>query len=312
MNFVDQFGFLLNAPNVDVQIFNTVNSLATPLPYNTWNKPKGAVFVYIHLIGAGGGGGNGFSRTAGSAGGGGGGGGTAGFHTALIPAWLLPDVLYVNPGAGGAAASGGNNTWVQFHPAASVTTLVVLTVQGAGGGATGASTGAAAGGTIGTQVVGLGGNLAAVTLAKAGTAGGAGGNATGAAGANGTTWLQSSSTGPGSGGGGATTTDFAGGSVPLGNNVSWGQNGVYSSTNYRAAGAAGGGAGQDGLIACYNGAIPMMGSGASGGGSNNTGTGGAGGNATIGGGGGGGGAGVTGGAGGRGGNGLIYIISMLS
>lgn len=77
--------------NADVQIFSQGGTTSD------WVKPQGCTFVYMMLIGAGG---NGASGTSAS----GGGGGAHGTITkALIPAFLIPDVLRVRVAAGGEA-----------------------------------------------------------------------------------------------------------------------------------------------------------------------------------------------------------------
>jgi len=116
-------GHLYNTSNRSIQYFSTPGS------WVTWNKPRYCSFIRILCIGAGGGGGRGGSISASYAAGGGGGGSGAMTYV-IIPANLLPDILYVfcalgSTGAGGASyvsvapnnsgiytvcyANGGNN-----------------------------------------------------------------------------------------------------------------------------------------------------------------------------------------------------------
>lgn len=75
--------------------------------WQVWNKPKSCTFIYMMALGAGGGGGGGACQpSAVTTGGGGGGGGGAVIQT-MIPAVLLPDVLYIRTGLGGSGGLGG-------------------------------------------------------------------------------------------------------------------------------------------------------------------------------------------------------------
>jgi hypothetical protein len=78
--------------------------------WQTFVKPRNAKMIEIFCLGGGGGG----ARTTNAAGnsGGGGGGGSAGIVRGIIPAFLLPDTLYILVGKGGAGGttSGGNGT----------------------------------------------------------------------------------------------------------------------------------------------------------------------------------------------------------
>lgn len=81
----------------DIQIFSDPNATAS------WVKPQGASFVWFTLIGAGGGGGG--SDALGPTVGGGGGSGAV--TNCLVPAFLIPDVLRVFVGLGGARGPSG-------------------------------------------------------------------------------------------------------------------------------------------------------------------------------------------------------------
>jgi hypothetical protein len=74
--------------------------------------PEGAAILHIIAAAAGGAGGSGFSAAAASARGGGGGGGGGGLARLAVPCALLPKVLFVQAGQGGAGA--GGDTFVGF------------------------------------------------------------------------------------------------------------------------------------------------------------------------------------------------------
>jgi hypothetical protein len=104
----------LNYPtpqNADIQIFNAGNSGVT---FNhTWTKPQGASFVWFTLIGSGGG--------ANSSGGTGGGSGAV--TNCLVPAFLIPDVLRITVGKGGAVSNDGIITRISYYNKASYSLL---------------------------------------------------------------------------------------------------------------------------------------------------------------------------------------------
>ena len=77
----------------------------TTTDWQTWVKPRNATMVHMTLIGAGAGGGGGLTGAAGTARGGGSGGGSGAMTRILIPAYLLPDRLYLMVPRGG---NGGN------------------------------------------------------------------------------------------------------------------------------------------------------------------------------------------------------------
>ncbi len=66
-----------------------------------WEKPRGSHMIRITCIAGGGGGGSGFSSNTTNARGGGGGGGSSAISIVTIPAYVLPDRLYVSSGIGG-------------------------------------------------------------------------------------------------------------------------------------------------------------------------------------------------------------------
>ena len=87
--------------NTQFQVF-----YAKGTDWQTWQKPAGCSMVYIFALGGGGGGGR---PADGATTVGGGGGGSGGITRALIPAVLLPDTIYVQPGVGGLGANLANN-----------------------------------------------------------------------------------------------------------------------------------------------------------------------------------------------------------
>ena len=66
-----------------------------------WEKPRGAHMIRITCIAGAGGGGSGYSGS----GGGGGGGGSSAISIVTLPAYVLPDRLYVSSGIGGGGAT---------------------------------------------------------------------------------------------------------------------------------------------------------------------------------------------------------------
>jgi hypothetical protein len=67
-----------------------------------WEKPTGTHMIRITCIAGGGGGGSGFSNNTTTNRGGGGGGGSSAISIVTIPAYVLPDILYISSGIGGA------------------------------------------------------------------------------------------------------------------------------------------------------------------------------------------------------------------
>ena len=282
------FSHLANARNgSEVQTFNALGAG----DWQTWLKPRGKSNVTIIGMGSGGGGGNGFAGAAATARGGGGGGGSGGLMRLIIPADLLPDVLYINVGIGGAVGGNGFLTAVSIRPDSLNQSRVLVAFGGsAGGSGTNAAAGAAgaAGVSANTHVTGFWG----INYPTLGNTGAAGGAQTGAVGSP-ITW--GSATPPnsgGAGGGGTTSADFAGGGIVAA--------GFFPSIS---GGAAGTFNGADG----FESKIPLAFCGGAGGGASNLAAGGNGGKGAIGSGGGGGGGGVTAGVGGPGGGGLVII-----
>ena len=268
--------------------------------WETWEKPRGINMIRVTCIGAGGGGGGGVTDNNTGARGGGAGGGSGGVTMITVPAVILPDVLYVSVGRGGApgataadgvnasAGTAGLGSYVSIVPYTSFaaaqgiyTVCYALGGSGGGGGTTGGTaTGGAAGGQAALTQSFLGGygNF----LALAGQAGSNGGPAAGGVGVNITYPVTGLLLSGGSGGGGGTS---AGGTVSTVNadlfpQRTTGQDGIELSNLLLSTGGAGGTA---------------------------AGAGSRGGHGGFGSGGGGGGAGDPGFSGGKGGNGLVVI-----
>jgi hypothetical protein len=70
-----------------------------------WEKPKGIQMIRITCIAGGGGGGSGFSSNTTGSRGGGGSGGSSAISIVTIPAYVLPDLLYISSGIGGSGAA---------------------------------------------------------------------------------------------------------------------------------------------------------------------------------------------------------------
>lgn len=300
------FGILPNSGDADVQIF-TNPATVTNTQWQTWVKPRGKSMAQILCAGGGGGGGGGFTAAAAAARGGGGGGGGSGLSKLTVPLFFLPDILYVQVGAGGAGVGSGGGTagsgihsYVGIYPditASNILNISSATAPTGGGTGTGAAVGAlGAGGTIPTiatmPLAGLG-----TYVLIAGAPGVAGAAVAGAAGTNTIIPVTGTITMGGGGGAGTTSADFAGSSVTA-------ITGSLLSTWRPTAAAAGSNNGPGGFLQ-YK---PLFSWSGMGGASSNAGVGGGGGFGGPAAGGGGGGGGTTGGIGGNGGPGLIMII----
>ena len=187
--------------------------------WQTWRKPRGVKNVYMLGVGGGSSGTVGANTAATNAGGQG--GGSGGQTCVWIPAFFVPDVLYIQCGAGGRHPTtlvslqlqqGGGPTYVAIEPSSTLTAN--MTVLLANGGPSGVTNG----GTLAT-IAGM--PLAArgsytFFAGQAGTAGGAAG-----AGSGGNQTFPVSGImvmgGSGGGGGGSATGGIGGAlSVPLG------------------------------------------------------------------------------------------------
>jgi hypothetical protein len=262
--------------------------------WQTWAKPRNAKMIEIFCLGGGGGGASVFNSVSSN---GGGGGASGGIVRGLIPAFLLPDNLYILVGKGGLGPStistaGGNGaiSYVGLQPSILDQLLVCKSSSTvAGGGQTNTAAGTAP--TIAGVTTFSFANLGLFT-AIAGVAGSSGNGGTGAGtgqAALGTTLV----TGGGGGGGRSASLFGTGGSItqatailttPVSGGITNGQNGANG----------------------YGTLQPFCGTGGAGGaGAISPGTGGAGGNGWYGCGGGGAGGGSL--KGGDGGDGLVII-----
>jgi hypothetical protein len=137
-------GLPFNLPpktRADVQQFVGWASVAD-VDWRTWRKPEGVTMAYIMAVGGGGGGGTGVIGANSNAAGGGG-GGSGGQSTLLIPAFMLPDVLYICAGA--AKVGPGLASRVSIYPNVTSNHLVLS----ANGGAVGGNAGGASAGGLG-------------------------------------------------------------------------------------------------------------------------------------------------------------------
>jgi hypothetical protein len=105
--------------------------------WRTWEKPRGISMIHITCFGAGEGAGAPTSVNLP----GGRGGGSGGQTTLLIPAHVLPDVLYVSPGKGGAGATvfgvtrgvAGTASYVSIAPSTAAIYVACYANGGSGG-----------------------------------------------------------------------------------------------------------------------------------------------------------------------------------
>lgn len=157
----------------DIQEFKG-NSVVAGVTWQTWTKPRGVTMCHIFLLGQGGGGGTGVIG-ANSVSAGGGGGGSGGQTSVTIPAFMLPDTLFISTGA--TASGNGAASYVSISPNTTANHTVAIANGGGGGGNASAGTGGAAGSagsiaTVGTMP--LGWSFANLALAgQAGIIGGA-------------------------------------------------------------------------------------------------------------------------------------------
>jgi hypothetical protein len=286
--------------------FYAAQSATTTDSWQTWMKPAGCAWIYILAIASGNGGGRSNNGALTVAAGGGLGGASA---RLLIPAFVVPDILYVRVGRGGIGATtpgnggAGINTFVSMQANTTTANLIVSQQANAGGGIGGATTGLD-NGTASQFATTPAIFCTSLVNIQAGTNGATGGATQNTAG-TGVTQSSTSITSGGCGGGNGTG---AGGNII---------NGVVYPTITGGSGSTGG-AGQNGfqLGAMWTPGLktfPLTFSGGSGGGGSSAvgGTAGNGGHGSYGGGGGGGGsctdAGGTSGNGGNGGDGIVFI-----
>lgn len=249
----------------NVKIFYTQGTTA----WQTWTKPRNCNFIWMMCIGAGCGASTGV------------GGGSGGVVRALLPANVLPDTLFVQPGLGTpSTVFPANRSFVSIVPSSAVVMNIVCTSGAAPAGTGGAPVAETVATVTNAGLLSLG-----VFTATAGTAGGV-------------APLSSTITMGGANGGenGLPAANYA--SINLGTTVMPALNSGNNTT---------GGNGDNGYWSWK----PMYGTGGMGGGYNASGVGGNGGNGAYGCGGGGAGTGTGGsGTGGRGGDGLVIIATF--
>jgi hypothetical protein len=124
-------------------------------PFITWNKPPGINFVQIIAIGAGGGGGGGRANDDSNLVYGAVGGSNGAYTVCFYPASLLPDIIYIQLGLGGAGGTGtgigvtggngsaGGVTYVTWYPSIAASSYALLAALGGNGGSGGATVGRA-------------------------------------------------------------------------------------------------------------------------------------------------------------------------
>ena len=179
--------------------------------FQTWLKPPGITFIHIITIGAGAGGGGTVAYQAGTAWRGGGGGGSGAVSSAFLPAYLIPDTLYINVGLGGAGGAAsttftpnvglaGGATYVSFYPVQTAGYTICAANGGNPSGVPTSGGAGAAGGAAGTVASSTTFPTSQFGLRNyiAGQAGGAGGT-------NGATSLTAQYRTTGGGGGSGNT-----------------------------------------------------------------------------------------------------------
>jgi hypothetical protein len=198
---------MLDLSHIPSQQQNTTIFYAQSGSWQTWNKPRNAKFIEIFCLGGGAGGAI-TSVGAGSVNGGLG-GGSGGIVRGLVPAFLLPDIIYILVGKGGAGSTGNNTngqgggiSYIGLQPSISEQTLICKS-------STLAASGNGTGATISTVSLSAFGNLGLFT-AIAGVNGSAGGTSAPTNGSSQAALGTNLTTG-GAGGGGKTAAAFAGG-----------------------------------------------------------------------------------------------------
>lgn len=187
--------------------------------WQTWEKPRGAKMIQIFCLGSGGSGGLGAAANGSRQGGGG--GASAAITKAIIPAFLLPDVLYIQVALGGAARNQastvnvvglpGANSYVSLAPSTTATAVVIASSTAAAGGGTATAGPGALAATVYTTAVGVFGSLA-IFSTIAGVNGGVQ-TAVGNPGTSLTALASTLVTGGASGGPGQSTIGYNGGSI---------------------------------------------------------------------------------------------------
>ena len=286
---------MLDLSHIPSQQQNTTIFYAQSGSWQTWNKPRNAKMIEIFCLGGGAGGAITVIGTGARAGGNG--GCSSGIVRGIIPAFLLPDSLYILVGKGGAGSTGNNTnggvggiSYIGLQPSTSEQTLICKS-------STSTPNNSTTGPTISTVALSAFGNLGLFT-AIAGVGASAGGTSTPTQGGSQASLGTSIITGGGGGGGKTAATFAAGGNITSASVI------LTSQVNGSIADAQNGADG-------YGTLIPFCGTGGAGGAGRqgDSGIGGNGGNGWYGcgGGGAGGTTTVTGLRGGNGGDGLVII-----
>ena len=298
--------FNINDSSLSNQVFYHKGNNA----WQTWYKPPNCNFVNFYLLG-GGAGGQGGPISAGSTRTGGSGGGSAAMAYITVPAFAIPDMLYVLVASGGTGGASNNGTggkgglsYISTQPDNTFSPYNVLMVSGSG--VAGATTSVTAGAVITSANIVLA-DIAFVS-AYAGQTGGGGGVSNGAAANITPSGLPTTA---GAGGAGVSSVGILGTSGSILSILDFPR--ISGGVSAASAGATPGNHGystrQNFVGPSFK--FPLFFTGGAGGGASDTGVGANGGNAAFGCGGGGGGAGgnVTAGTGGNGGNGLVIITT---
>jgi len=168
---------MIDVFNIPSSTQNTITFYATG-NWQTWNKPRNAKMIEIFCLGGGAGGQTGNAGPTGRTGGASGGG--AGIVRGIIPAFLLPDNLYILVGKGGAGGVGngssgesGGISYIGLQPSTSEQTLICKSSTTAPSNSTTAP-------TISVVALSAFGNLGLLTaiagMGAAGNSGGVGGS----------------------------------------------------------------------------------------------------------------------------------------
>lgn len=295
----------------DNSLQNQVFYFNGPTGWQVWNKPPNCNLVNFFLVGGGAGGQGGIINSAANRNGGAG-GGSAAFSYITVPAFAIPDTLYIlvaSGGTGGVSSGGaggqGTLSYVCSVPDTSTVNNILM------------RSGSANAGVTTTTTAGAAITAADIMLAEAAFISGYAGQTGGAGGVTSTPAADITPTGKpftsGAGGAGCSSNGTLGVSGDILGILDFPI--ISGGTNTAVAGATanpgGSGFSTRETFTGQNFRYPMFFTGGAGGGaaSNATGVGGRGGDGQFGCGGGGGGAGgnTTAGAGGNGGHGLVII-----
>lgn len=104
----------------NIQTFYAPTNVGGTNVAQTWVKPQGASFVWFTLIGAGGGGDIDTNQ----------GGGSGAVTNCMVPAFLIPDILQVTVGAGGAVNTAGTSTRIIYQGSKASAGYELITANG--------------------------------------------------------------------------------------------------------------------------------------------------------------------------------------